>query len=468
MTSPNNTVISISGQSIVDTMGNTWTIANDQVAVNGIVDTTTADVIEMAYENGTVWQKNTDNLWWSKSSPVAAWDPPYGTPIDPIPNQVASANDSIVSVLSISPLGSLTDASGNSWSIAGGRVTLNGVADPTTASVIEIAYVNGAIWQENGSGLWWSKATPADPWGPGDGTSVSPVAHVARTWIGGTAAFATPGDWTPSGNPQAGDTAILKSGDVSVTPGFGNGVNFALQGGEMDFVLTGAFNTGTWSGSGTVLLGMPGQDVVVTSAGISMTGGQLTIRQFNTDQVALALHGNSSITGGAVLNTQLIGTGSLPRAPIENDGTMKVSGSTLAVGELTGHGVVRATNSSSVTVIGAGTGETVQLISAHLYIGGGPIQTSTAMQFLAPVTDFGASSEITLNNTQATSEVFAKSTPTAGELLLYNGSAKVADLHISGQSHIYASDMPPGTAPGSVLLTAYDTGHSIPVVTTQT
>ncbi len=34
------------------------------------------------------------------------------------------------------------------------------------------------------------------------------------------------------------------------------------------------------------------------------------------------------------------------------------------------------------------------------------------------------------------------------------------DLHISGQANIYASS---GVGNGSVLLTAYDTGHSFPI-----
>ena len=128
---------------------------------------------------------------------------------------------------------------------------------------------------------------------------------------------------------------------------------------------------------------------------------------------------------------------------------------------LTGQGVVHATQDSTLAVIGASARETIQLVSAHLIIGGGPIQTSTAVQFLAPITQFGADSTISLDNTQATREVFVKSGPTAGELFLYNGATMVADLHIRGQAQIYAENIPAGMQPGSVLLTAYDTGHSI-------
>jgi hypothetical protein len=139
MTSPNNTVISINGQSIVDANGNKWTIVDGRVAVNGVVDASTSNVIEMAFENNLVWQKNSHNLWWSKSVPTAAWQPPAGTAIDPIPGQVASANDTIVTVIPGQPTASITDASGNAWSISNGGVTLNGIVDPTTANVVELA-----------------------------------------------------------------------------------------------------------------------------------------------------------------------------------------------------------------------------------------------------------------------------------------------------------------------------------------
>lgn len=86
--SPNNTIVTAgSGGSITDQNGNIWTITSGgQVAVNGIADTTTSGVIELAYENGLIWQENGANLWWSKSVPADAWSPPAGTTTSPIPS----------------------------------------------------------------------------------------------------------------------------------------------------------------------------------------------------------------------------------------------------------------------------------------------------------------------------------------------------------------------------------------------
>ncbi|HWE31500.1 MAG TPA: hypothetical protein VHB97_26045 [Polyangia bacterium] len=39
--------------------------------------------------------------------------------------------------------------------------------------MIELAYVNGSIWQENASQLWWQYV--GGGWSPSDGTSVSPL-----------------------------------------------------------------------------------------------------------------------------------------------------------------------------------------------------------------------------------------------------------------------------------------------------
>ncbi|MGD0104567.1 MAG: glycoside hydrolase family 16 protein, partial [Rhodopila sp.] len=81
---------------------------------------------------------------------------PYTSAAAPAP--VASANDTVVIAASG---GTMTDATGNDWTItSSGQVAVNNLADATTANVIELAYVNGTIWQENSSDLWWGKTSP--------------------------------------------------------------------------------------------------------------------------------------------------------------------------------------------------------------------------------------------------------------------------------------------------------------------
>jgi hypothetical protein len=196
-------VLAGSSASIIDTSGNAWTITSGGlVAINGTADTTTANVTELAYVNGTIWQENASNLWWGETQPNAAWAPAMGTSVSPLPASPTptpaptpaptpmptpaptpmptptptappSANDTVV--LAGSSV-SIIDASGNAWTItSGGLVAVNGTADTTTANVTELAYVNGAVWQENASNLWWAKTNPTAAWAPGMGTSTSPL-----------------------------------------------------------------------------------------------------------------------------------------------------------------------------------------------------------------------------------------------------------------------------------------------------
>jgi len=102
MPSLNNTVVganaiaNLPGPSIIDAVGNAWAIANGQVTINGIADPTTANVDELAYENGSVWQENANGLWWSKTSPSDAWNPPNGTSIRPDTYPQANSGDNTV------------------------------------------------------------------------------------------------------------------------------------------------------------------------------------------------------------------------------------------------------------------------------------------------------------------------------------------------------------------------------------
>jgi hypothetical protein len=83
--SPDNTVIRAgTAQGITDARGNLWTITAGKVAVNGTIDPTTANVTELAYVKGKIWQQNTAARWWAKSVPADAWAPDPGTAVAPI------------------------------------------------------------------------------------------------------------------------------------------------------------------------------------------------------------------------------------------------------------------------------------------------------------------------------------------------------------------------------------------------
>ncbi len=71
-----------------------------QVTVNGALDPTTANVTELAYVNGNIWQENSQGLWWSKVAPADARAPPFGTSTNPVTGGFYIYNTSAISPLS--------------------------------------------------------------------------------------------------------------------------------------------------------------------------------------------------------------------------------------------------------------------------------------------------------------------------------------------------------------------------------
>ena len=127
----------------------------------------------------------------------------------PVPTVTSSANDTVVT----GTMGSIVDASGNTWTISsGGQVAVNGVADATTAGVVELAYVNGTIWQENASKLWWGETQPNASWAPAVGTATSPL----------------PAAPTPTASPN--DTMVLAGATTAIADASGNRWTIAASG----------------------------------------------------------------------------------------------------------------------------------------------------------------------------------------------------------------------------------------------
>ena len=89
MTSSDGTVVTlVDGGTIVDTMGNQWSIsASGQVVENGVTDTFTSNVTELAFKNSVIWQENTAFLWYAKvgTAPGAYHGWAAGTYVAPVP-----------------------------------------------------------------------------------------------------------------------------------------------------------------------------------------------------------------------------------------------------------------------------------------------------------------------------------------------------------------------------------------------
>ena len=128
----------------------------------------------------------------------------------------------------------ITDATGNSWSIDGsGRVAVKGVADPSTANVTTLAYVNKAIWQQNTAGSWWGESAPNAGWNPGTGTMTSPIAGLVTL------------PNSQSSITVTGNNAMLVATGAATTMVFikGSGDTVALSDGKETITDTGSSNT---------------------------------------------------------------------------------------------------------------------------------------------------------------------------------------------------------------------------------
>lgn len=414
MQSPDNSLIG-QGGSITDAEGNVWTITvSGQVAVNGVVDPTTASVTHLAYANGLVWQENTDDLWWSKTSPDAGWDPPYGTSTVPVPVLNAARNEAVIGASAVgSPNPVITDNSGNTWAIVNGQVAVNGAIDPTTANVIELAYVNGLIWQENSQGLWWSKSAPADGWAPPYGTAANPV----------TGTFYVYND--------PGDAAIINVGELTASVEGGSGI-------------------------------APQSTAQIVTPGVSAAGTTITV---STETAELVVNGNSSLTKGATLN--LIGAYRTPSeisGPIENNGAMTLNEFKVEFGALSGTGSIAASNGSTMNIQSADAGNTIELKASYFYIGyiGGQADAPGGLSFLAPIT-MDAKSSIGLAFTPATSEAVMHLGGSISEVFVYNGATEVANLKVSGVAALYASESGTGASAMTILSTTPNI-HDLPIV----
>jgi hypothetical protein len=70
---------------LVDGAHHIWGIdARSVITVDAIEDSTSANVVQLAYVGGLMWQRNGNNLWWSKTSPTAPWLPAGGTATAPL------------------------------------------------------------------------------------------------------------------------------------------------------------------------------------------------------------------------------------------------------------------------------------------------------------------------------------------------------------------------------------------------
>lgn len=159
--SPDNTVVGAGG-SIVDAGLNVWAVRDGTVTFNGDVDVMTADAKTIAQAGGRVCYRSSSGGWYCRSG--GSWAA--------APSPLRLSPEGFVSTSGGPPV---VDASGNFWSLAAGRVMINGDADDSPALVTQIAYQGGRIWRMNEAGAWSSRNAPSAPWSAAASSPLSPA-----------------------------------------------------------------------------------------------------------------------------------------------------------------------------------------------------------------------------------------------------------------------------------------------------
>jgi Ca-dependent carbohydrate-binding module xylan-binding len=104
--SPNGTrITSASAAPIIDQSGNSWSLVQSatrglQIAVNGVVDAITSNVVLLETLNGAIVQENTSNNWYSETTPNDSWAQIANPNPPPLATVTGSGSDTLV--LSIS------------------------------------------------------------------------------------------------------------------------------------------------------------------------------------------------------------------------------------------------------------------------------------------------------------------------------------------------------------------------------
>jgi hypothetical protein len=144
-------------QSITDTHGYVWTITSSaKMAINGNVITDTAEVVELVYVNGQVWQLNSPGNWYDVLSVTSPTVPTvtfgYATTTSPIPSYSVYISPLLLS--SSTSVSAYANAPGYSNSgVVTGIYTLSANGTPATRTVVSgyIRPKSGAATMTTGS-----------------------------------------------------------------------------------------------------------------------------------------------------------------------------------------------------------------------------------------------------------------------------------------------------------------------------
>jgi hypothetical protein len=214
-----------SATQIIDGSADVWTVTAGVVSENGAPASHTRDVSLLLYDDGVIYQENIAGRWWSWNGSiwVGSTDP----------RKTPSPNGS-----TIPDVAQITDSSGNVWTVAGGIIDVNGALAGYSKAVIQLAYDNNVIYQENASDAWYSwtgttwTASGAPPKTPSpNGTTITSAGQITDS---------SGNVWTVAG------AVIYENGALA---GYSSGVAELAYDNKLIYQENGA--GGWWSWTGT-------------------------------------------------------------------------------------------------------------------------------------------------------------------------------------------------------------------------
>ena len=288
---------------IIDASGNAWTITSGgQVAINGMTDTTTGKVTELAYVNGEVWQENSDKFWWGRTSPTAPWSPSPGTTTSPLPAATVPTPPPAPTPNEVTPTsgGTLSDAAANKWTLtSAGVVQENGAVVAGGAGTAAFAIVNNVLYgQDAATKAWYTYSTTTQQWSSSTAPSATlvpvrgptptptptpaptltpvPVLNELAPASGGTLSDNAGNKWTLSstGVVQENGTAVPGGAGTAALAIVGN-VAYGQDAASKSWY-TYSPTTQLWSGSAAPPM-TPTVNVAATQAGATVSQGMVSI-----------------------------------------------------------------------------------------------------------------------------------------------------------------------------------------------
>ena len=289
-----------------------------------------------------------------------------------------------------------------------------------------------------------------------------------RVWNATVDNFYADADWTPSGAPQAGDTAVIQGGRAIVSARTLDNINVLLYSSPGNSPTLELANAALGLAAG-VLLSAGGSDPALKITGTAANYGtiNLTSQGAGTDTVSLPGIGAAStlINYGVIginAKAQFVLLSSAFDTKLTNNGLIYLTSTTQTAGSaffqvpITGTGTVSLGDGTRVEFVqGVSADQTVQLNK-----GSGKLQIDAANQFAAKIAGLSSSSTISLVGVSYDSYFYQTTGPSSGNLVLSLSGSIIDTVAFAGDYATNSFSLSKAGSLGSFVTTVTGSGQA--------